>query len=107
MIDYDFYYCLDDNCLICEKEMDVSVRDVFSRRYIYKTCINGCYALSREVENRNFSEEDYSVFNEVFRLTRYHNKTDEDMNRQYIGLRRMIEYWKENDRYIARIMEGK
>ncbi|MNJ90067.1 hypothetical protein D3C87_76590 [compost metagenome] len=86
--------CRDNICPICGSTM----RDNSIISIINKTCKNECY----RVTNYIFPNDMYCVI--IFNRS-YHSFGKSDRERTNSFIEKKIKYWKENERYILKILE--
>lgn len=80
-------------CPICRKKLVE-----FKKRNSYG-CKNKCYVI--QSENTFLVER---VFDEAF--TYFNDESEEEIKKVQEKINRKIKYWKKNDRYLMKIMEG-
>lgn len=88
-------------CPICGSELKCkSYLDEYGRtEESYEECINGCYCDEYVYGNTKvliFGEEFYGDYSFV----------EEDWDTFHNKIEKAIKYWKENDRYLMRIITG-
>lgn len=87
-------------CPICENELTKEERKYVYNRfdYIY-SCSNGCYT-----QGYNDVVEDISIFDDKYNV--YANDHNSVRGEIKVQVNKKIEYWKKNNRYIARNLLG-
>lgn len=83
-----------DKCLICGKEM---IRD---SRVSYQ-CKNGCYVWFNTSITKGVR-----VFDEMITQSSYTAREWELSDEKKIEVTKRINYWKEKDRYLIKLLEG-
>lgn len=92
-------------CPICDSHLkenvkDSTIPDLF-KLYIHY-CDNGCF--KREMYNTATDRVDFYIFNEHFHCWTLVDDKFSDVQRK---IRKYIYYWKENDRYLIKLIEEK
>ncbi|MDF2534333.1 MAG: hypothetical protein K0R18_490 [Bacillales bacterium] len=85
-------YCKDNKCPICENDL-IHLSDLSAY------CENKCYEIHMDGEER------------VYAISVFYDRDNEDetyfsIKKQMVKIIEKIEYWKENDRYLMRILVG-
>ena len=86
--------CNDDKCPICESKLQYK-----NKTYPFedKFCINGCYAIKQYWE----------MLYEIYIFNEHYFKISNDIENQdeiIKEIEKLIAYWRENDRYLAKIL---
>ncbi|MDF2534351.1 MAG: hypothetical protein K0R18_508 [Bacillales bacterium] len=100
----DLYY-RDRKCPICKSKL----LSTYSCRFkpgtlVPSFCINKCYGSvsMRSYGKKIYSQIDFFIFNKKYSLkTIYSRKKKKAVKKEII---KQIQYWKENDRYLIKIM---
>lgn len=90
-------YC-ETNCPICKSNL---TENILYMNYLY--CLNNCYF----IQTRS-SEVEIKIFKKTFIIPRknYKGLIKEYKEEQENKLQKEIRYWKKNDRYLTKILEG-
>lgn len=95
-------YIEQTTCPICNTELAVSTKEssnFFMISENMKICKNGCFSCTNYTDHAIvFVFNDKYAFLEDFSLQMLLDK--------YKYVQKKIDYWKENDRYLAEILEG-
>lgn len=90
-------YCKDMKCPICEKEL------ITDEHKFKIKCQNKCYGAILYYPD----VDKFFIFEKEFDVGWTEEFSDKDIiNKQKKAIRDQIYYWKENDRYLMKIMEG-
>jgi len=89
-----------DNCPICGKELDNI--DIFGNVLSFN-CTNHCYEMTEGRNSKEFCRIVVFGVRVEFLRKDYSQKFKKKLEDK---VRYQIDYWKENDRYLAKIMEG-
>lgn len=91
-------YCKDGKCPICRSKMILKDRTAYSIR---QSCSNKCYTIDKV--HRHGSYHRFYIFGSTLTI---HRSEKEDYQISKIEkISKRIAYWKENDRYLAEILE--
>ena len=89
-------YCKDDKCPICEADIEW-----YYKSKLRCSCKNGCYGFDRW--KKEGMGGTFVIFGEVMDIHKYGTKEYRDYKLNEVKER--IEYWKEDYRYLAEILE--
>ncbi|MDF2534362.1 MAG: hypothetical protein K0R18_519 [Bacillales bacterium] len=96
-------YCGDGNCPICESELDGL--DDFDSGVLF--CTNGCYKL----ETYKYRDSDLKTCRQYYayvfdkRVARF-SSNSQSLEKLENAVLEHITYWKQNERYLAKIITG-
>lgn len=86
-------YCKDGCCPICNSNLIVTT----DKGITLKKCNNDCYRIAYYTDGIDYFG--INVFKKTFRSV-----TDVDLNHLTKKIEKKINYWRENDRYIMKIL---
>lgn len=92
--------CKDNKCPICESKMITN----FTHRSISKYCENNCYdfMIRDHLSKNGLENSHFNVFDGFFNYGYHDDKEYKLITEEKV--RELIEYWKENERYLLRIL---
>ncbi|AEO93721.1 gp463 [Bacillus phage G] len=96
----DTIICKDNICPICESELKI---DEF-RSLMGKECANKCYFVS--LDRNSIFPTGFGTFDENAILDNSDESVEKIIRNMY-RIRKSINYWRENDRYLAKILKGR
>lgn len=106
MTDIPIHYY--DNCPICGKELldfDDIIMIEIEINVLSLYCSNGCYKIFEHNNNKNiFSIE---IFDDRIEFYPSDYSSGEDVQTLGKKVREKIAYWRENDRYLMKMLEEK
>lgn len=100
MVDHSSEICYFDNCPICEASLTDSSKKV--RGYITIECPNECYSYFYRRYSVGQMRHVFWIYGERFA---YASNGDNKRDIEEI-VKIKIDYWKENDRYVMKMLEG-
>lgn len=86
-------FCRNDKCPICDSEINKISQS-------YWNCRNSCFAIDK-LNSHVFL---FRIFDEIFSLVNDNNYPNKE--KHMLNIINKIKYWKENDRYLIKIMGG-
>lgn len=88
------------SCPLCEKQMN----EIWGYGETIYECLNKCYQVLRSTRNIRENNEYYCW--DISICDSFHTFEENDLNGGIKVVTNSIKYWKENERYLIKILEG-